>query len=223
MIQSLYYKEWHKSRWALLIILLVFTGILIYSFINISQGLRLNGIDQIWDMIVQKGVHYFEFIKYAPLMAGVLLAITQYAPEMTSKRLKLTLHLPLPESKIMLTMLSFGILSLSIIFALTYLCIYCGTRYYFPAEIASWNSIVTLPWLLGGVATYLLATWICIEPVWKQRVLNSLIAILIVVLFYFDASPDAYSYSMIYLIILTLTSIAFCFYSLIRFKDGELF
>ena len=36
MIQSIYYKEWHKSRWTLLIILLAFTGVILYSFINIS-------------------------------------------------------------------------------------------------------------------------------------------------------------------------------------------
>ncbi len=223
MIQSLYYKEWHKSRWALLIILLFFTGIIIYSFINISQNIRISGVDQVWDIIIQKGTYYFTYIKYLPLMAGILLAITQYIPEMTSKRLKLTLHLPLPESKIMLTMLSYGIINLSLIFTLVYCVVYLGTRFYFPAEIAYWNAIVTLPWLLGGITAYLLTVWVCIEPVWKQRVFNSTISILILALYYFDVMPKAYSPSMIYILIITIISGFFSFYSLIRFKDGEQF
>ncbi len=223
MIQSLYYKEWHKSRWALLLIILFFAGVIIYSFINISQNLRISGIDQTWDIIVQKGTYYFIHIKYLPLMAGILLAITQYTPEMTNKRLKLTLHLPLPESKIMLTMLSYGIINLCLIFSLVYFVIYWGTRYYFPTEIAYWNAIVILPWLLGGITAYLLTAWVSIEPVWKQRILNSIISILILALYYFDVTPKAYSPSIIYILIITIISGIFSFYSLIRFKDGEQF
>ena len=156
-------------------------------------------------------------------MAGILLAVTQYVPEMSNKRLKLTLHLPLPESKIMLIMLSYGIVNLIILFALAYCVIYLGTRCYFPTEIAYWNATITIPWLLGGIAAYLLTTWVCMEPVWKQRALNAVIAVLITSLFYFDAIPGAYNPSMLYLGIITILSITFSFYSLIRFKDGELF
>lgn len=224
MIQSLYYKEWLKSRWLLLIIFLAFAGVTLYSFINISQSLRIGGVNLVWDMIVQKGVTYFGYIKYLPLLSGVLLAIAQYAPEMSNKRLKLTLHLPLPESKIMLTMLSYGIVNLSVIFLAIYSAIYVGTRCYFTTEIACWNVTIMQPWLLGGIVSYLLTAWICIEPVWKQRVLNSIISILIVSLFYFDVTSGAYNSAMIiYLFLITVLSITFSFYSLIRFKDGELF
>lgn len=223
MLRSLYYKEWQKSRWALLIILLFFAGVITYSFINISQNLRVSGIDQVWDIIVQKGTYYFSHIKYLPLMAGIALAITQYVPEMSNKRLKLTLHLPLPESKIMLTMLSFGIINLSLIFTLVYCILYGGTITYFPSEMAYWNAIVTLPWLLGGITAYLLTVWICIEPVWKQRILNGIISILLLAPYYFEVMPKAYDPIIFYLLILTIISGFFSFHSLIRFKDGELF
>ncbi len=223
MIQSIYYKEWYKSRWTLLIILLAFTGVILYSFINISQNLRVQGINNVWDLIVQKGIYYFTPIKYLPLLAGVLLAISQYTPEMINKRLKLTLHLPLHESKIMMSMLFYGILNLILLFTMVYTAIFWGTRLYFPSEVAFWNTEVILPWLLGGIAAYLLTSWICIEPVWKQRIMNSIITILILALFYFDAIPGAYSPSLIYLTIITILSISFSFFSLIRFKDGELF
>ena len=223
MIQAIYYKEWHKSRWAILIILLLFIGILTYSFITIAQNLRVNSADNVWDMIIQKGIYYFGQVKYIPLLAGTLIAITQFVPEMINKRLKLTLHLPLSENKIMLAMLSYGVIHLCVIFLLSYSAIFIGTKYFFPSEIAHWNTIVTFPWYLGGIVAYLVTTWICIEPVWKQRVFNSLIAVCILALFYFDAAPKAYSPSLIYLVIITLLSSSFSFLSLIRFKDGELF
>lgn len=223
MIQSLYYKEWLKSRWLLLIILLSFVGVVLYSFVSISQELRVGGANQVWDLIVQKGVTYFGYVKYLPLVAGILLAISQYVPEMSNKRLKLTLHLPLAESKIMLTMLSYGVVNLFVIFAVIFVGIYLGARLYFPTEIAYWNMIVTLPWFIGGIVAYLLTAWICLEPVWKQRIYNSLISILVVALYYFDAMPEAYCPSLAYLLIIAVLSISFSFYSLIRFKDGAQF
>lgn len=223
MIESIYYKEWYKSRWTLLLILLAFTGVILYSFISISQNLRVQGINNVWDLIVQKGIYYFSTIKYLPLLAGIILAISQYTPEMINKRLKLTLHLPMHESKIMMSMLSYGIINLILIFTLVYAVIYWGTWIYFPKEVASWNTIIILPWLLGGLVAYLLTTWICLEPVWKQRIMNSVITILILALFYFDVVPGAYTPSIVYLITITILCVLFSFFSLIRFKDGELF
>ncbi len=223
MIESIYYKEWYKSRWTLLLILLAFTGVILYSFISISQNLRVQGINNVWDLIVQKGIYYFATIKYLPLLAGIILAISQYTPEMINKRLKLTLHLPMHESKIMMSMLSYGIINLILIFTLVYAVIYWGTWMYFPNEVASWNTVIILPWLMGGLVAYLLTTWICIEPVWKQRIMNSIITILILALFYFDVIPGAYTSSIVYLIVLAILCVLFSFFSLIRFKDGELF
>ncbi len=223
MIQAIYYKEWHKSRWTLLVVFFLFAATIIYALINIAQSIRISGIDPVWDMIVQKGTYYFGYIKYLPLAAAVLLGITQYAPEMANKRLKLTLHLPLSENKIMLTMLSYGVGLLILTFILAYWAIFAGTRYYFPTEVAQWNTSITLPWFLAGLTGYLLTAWICIEPVWKQRIYNSLISLAILALFFFDVIPGAYTPSTGYLVAVTILTIGFSFLSLIRFKDGELF
>jgi hypothetical protein len=188
---------------------------------NISKELRVSGAGPVWEMVVQKGITYFDYVKFLPLLAGIFLAISQYAPEMASKRLKLTLHLPLPETRIMLTMLFFGIVSLAIIFFLSYSVINTGMNFYFTYEIANWNLSAVQPWLWGGLIAYTLTTWICIEPVWRQRIFNTLVGISIVALFYFNAVSEAYRPFLPYLIILVMLSISFSFYSLIRFKDGE--
>ena len=46
--------------------------------------------------------------------------ITQFIPEMTKKRFKLTLHLPLGENRIVFLMLSYGIVCLSLLFTVSY-------------------------------------------------------------------------------------------------------
>jgi hypothetical protein len=218
---QLFFKEWIKSRWALLIILVVFAGVMVYSFISISTALRLMGAGQVWEGIVQKGFTYFDYVKFLPLLAGVLLAVVQYAPEVINKRFKLTLHLPLPEYKIMLTMLLFGVLGLAVIFLATYFAIAIGLSGYFPTEIVQWNLDAVRPWLWGGIAAYLLSAWACLEPVWRQRVFDALIACGLLALFYFGAIPGAYAPFLPILVVLIALSVSFSFYSLIRFKDGE--
>jgi len=221
MIKSLFYKEWIKSRWVLLIIAVVFAGVIGYCFMNISRSMRVAGADHIWFMVVQKELTFADYIKYIPLFAGVLLALIQFIPEMISKRLKLTLHLPMPESRIFSTMLLFGIICLLFIYIISLLVLCLGLNQYFCTEVAAWSLSMTYPWFLGGLIAYLLTAWVCIEPVWRQRIFNTIIALLIISLFYFDEMPEAYNPFMPYLIVLIIVSSTFGFYSLIRFKDGE--
>lgn len=221
MIKSIIFKEWIKSRWILFIILMIFAAVIGYTFMNVSRGLRMAGGQHIWEMIVQKGITFVDFAKYLPLLAGLLLALAQYIPEMTNKRLKLSLHLPLSESKILLYMIGYGLVSLIILFALAYTLLYAGLYHFFCSEVAQWNMAKANPWFLGGLISYLLASWVCIEPVWKQRILNSIIALISVWVFYFDETAEAYSPFIGYLILLVIAGISFSFYSLIRFKDGE--
>lgn len=221
MIKSLFYKEWIKSRWVLLIIVVAFAGVIGYSFMNISRSLRVAGADHIWFMIIQKELTFADFIKYIPLFAGLVLALAQYVPEMVNKRLKLTLHLPMREGRIFSTMLIFGICGLLCIYAISLLVLCIGLNSYFCPEIAAWSLSVTYSWFLGGIMTYLLTVWICLEPVWKQRIFNALIAVPTVFLFYFDEKPEAYNPFMLCLFALIVAGFTFSFRSLIRFKDGE--
>lgn len=221
MIKSIFFKECVKTRWVIVLIILIFVAVIAYSFMNVSRGLRVAGSSHIWDMIVQKNIVFVSFVYYVPLLAGLLLGISQYAPETVNKRLKLTLHLPIKESHNLLTMLAFGVLTLSVIFAVAYVALNIGFNHYFCTEIAAWNMAKVTPWLFGGIAAYLLCAWICIEPVWKQRIFNSIISLLIVWLFLFDETPNAYNPFLPWLIGGVVLSVIFSFYSLVRFKEGK--
>ena len=200
---------------------LVLAGVVGYILIEISRIIRVSSEVATWEMVIQNGVTFIKQLNFLPLIGGILLGVVQFVPEMTNKRLKLTLHLPMPETKILLSMLLFGLICLIILFGLTYVAVYLGFGKFFASEIVIWNLNLLLPWLLGGIIAYLLTVWICIEPVWRQRIFDSIIAILIVSLFYFKAIPGAYSPILGYLVILIILSVSFSFYSLIRFKDGE--
>jgi|AGTN01.1.fsa_nt_gi hypothetical protein len=221
MIKSILFKEYIKCRWLLLVMSVVLAGGIGYVLIDVSRMIRLSSATQIWEMVIQNGVTFVELFNFLPLIGGVLLGVVQFVPEMINKRLKLTLHLPMAESKILLSMLMFGLISLMVLFALTYTAVSVGLRNYFSYEIVHWNLHMLLPWLLGGIISYLITAWICMEPVWKQRIFDAVIGVLMVSLFYLKAVPGAYGPLLGYLVVLTIASISFSFYSLIRFKDGE--
>ncbi|MDR2805467.1 MAG: hypothetical protein LBB85_07475 [Dysgonamonadaceae bacterium] len=220
MYQSLLYKEWIKTRSAVLIIAAVFLGAGIYSFLKLNEGIRLSGIVMVWENTVQKDPLFFPYFEYLPLLAGILLAITQYIPELQFKRLKLTLHLPLKESNILLTMLLYGIGILVLLTLITVPLLLWGLGRQFPAEMVCAGFQQLLPWFLACPVAYLITAWVCLEPQWKQRILNVLPGILFLSLFLLRTRSGAYQPFDPYLIVALIASFFFPFYSTTRFKEG---
>jgi hypothetical protein len=200
---------------------IVFVGIGVYSFMRIEEDIRLLGMVNYWDSLIQKEVSFFSYFKFLPLLLGALLAIMQYVPELQSKRLKLTLHLPLSDWKIIATMLVYGltVVLLFVIISLTLLLL--GLRINFPPEVVTAVFKDILPWFLAGLAAYLLASWVCIEPVWRQRVLNFLPTVGTLSFFFISGKPGAYQPMFVYLIVFVAIAFSFSFYSAIRFKEGK--
>jgi hypothetical protein len=209
-----------KTRSAVIVIAAVFLGTGIYSFMKLNESIRLSGIVNVWENTIQKDPSLFPYFEYLPLLAGILLAISQYVPELQFKRLKLTLHLPLNENSIVLTMLLYGagILSLLILVALPLLL--WGVSLRFPSEIVYTAFKQLFPWFLAGQAAYLITAWICLEPQWKQRILNSIPGILLLSLFLLRSKSGAYQPFEPYLIGALIASFFFAFYSTQRFKEG---
>jgi hypothetical protein len=130
------------------------------------------------------------------------------------------LHLPLPESRIIATMLAYGLFALFILFLATSVILQTGLSLYYPPEIITAMNWKCAPWLLAGFAGYLFSAWICFEPVWKQRVFNALIATGLLILFHLEGPSGAYIPFLPWLAGLTLISFSFPFYSASRFKEG---
>lgn len=143
----------------ILLALIVAVGLVIYTFINTAQMFRVSGAAEVWYNIVVNDLPLLNgAIQWFPLFLGVILSFAQFVPEMAEKRLKLTLHLPMPESRIISTMLLYGIVTLLTIFILMYSAISVGSVLYYPAEIIATMSLKSLPWFIAGVYAYLLVT-----------------------------------------------------------------
>lgn len=217
---SLFYKEWIKTRKVLLLTAIVFACFIIYTFINVGQMFRIGGAVQVWADVMLKDVSLLPRMEWLPLIFSVLFGLTQFVPEMTSKRLKLTLHLPMPEGKIICTMLMYGLVSLLLLYILIYAVLIIGMGIYYPAEIVISMCKASAPWFLAGIAGYLFIAWICFEPVWRQRVLNALIAVYALTFFMINSKSGAYMPFIPYLVVLIIIAYIFPFYSMYRFKEG---
>jgi len=220
MWKSIIYKEWIKTRSVVAIIVVIFLGVGIYSLMKVNESIRLMGIVLIWETAVQKDPVLFSYFEYLPLLAGVLLAITQYIPELHLKRLKLTLHLPMNENKILLTMLLYGIVVIGILLFVSLPLLMWGLSQHFPKEIVCASFQQTLPWFLAGLAAYVITSWVCLEPQWKQRILNIIPGLIFLSLFFLDAKSGTYAFFVPYLIGAIIISFFFSFYSTARFKEG---
>lgn len=221
MIQALFYKEWIKTRRMVFLSAIIFACIIIYSLINTAQTFRLEGSIQAWSGVILKDVPVLpSFVQWAPFLTALMIAFMQFVPEMNNKRLKLTLHLPRPESRILSVMLCYGITVLAGIFLITYIILTILFSAYYPAEILKLVLWKSLPWFLGGLASYLLAAWICIEPVWRQRIFNTIISVCLLSIFTISAISGAYIPMFVVLIVATIASFTFPFYSAARFKEG---
>lgn len=76
------------------------------------------------------------------------------------------------------------------------------------------------PWYLAGLTLYLLTAWICLEPTWKRRLANLLIAVGVCRIFFLSDTPQAYDGMLPWLALLLVCSLFFPLLSVYRFKQG---
>ena len=73
--------------------------------LRIGRTIAIQGIDHLWVVMVQKDAIFIDLLQFVPLLIGILLAAVQFFPEMQRKCLKLTLHLPYSQKKMVMSML----------------------------------------------------------------------------------------------------------------------
>ena len=218
---AMYYKEWIKTRWYLLLAFLTLMGFTGYSMLRFYRALGMKGAEHLWEVMLTRDAIFVDLLTYIPVLLGIVLALVQFMPEMHRKCLKLTLHLPCSHQRMLYEMLSFGIVSLLVLFAVSFLILFAFFSKYLAPELCSHVLLTTLPWYLSGWAAYLLLSWICLEPTWKMRVFNLIITLLILRIFFLSSSPEAYNYFLPGLTVLTLLTGSFSAISVQRFKEGK--
>ena len=104
MIKAIFYKEWIKMRCFYPLSALFLFGATAYALLRVQRVITFKGAAHVWEVMLEKEVVFIDILQYLPALLGVLLAVVQFVPEMAQKRLKLTLHLPFPQWKMILLM-----------------------------------------------------------------------------------------------------------------------
>ena len=81
--------------------------------------------------------------------------------------------------------------------------------------------MTALTWYIAGFTGYLLTAWICLEPTWKRRILNIVIAVCVLRVFFLSAVPEAYNSFLPVLIGYTSLTVLLSMLSVYRFKTGQ--
>ena len=220
MIKAIFYKEWIKMRWFCLVAALFLAGFTAYALLRVQRVITFKGAAHIWEVMLEKEVVFIDILQYLPVLLGVLLALVQFIPEMTHKRLKLTLHLPFPQRKMILLMMGVGLAALAVLSAVQAFVLWCYFHTLLAPELVSRILLTSLPWYLAGLALYPLAAWVCLEPTWRRRVADILVAVGVCRLFFLSKTPQAYDGMLPWLLALLLCVLFFPLLSVYRFKQG---
>ncbi len=191
-----------------------------YALLRVQRVITFKGAAHVWEVMLEKEVVFIDILQYLPALLGVLLAVVQFVPEMAQKRLKLTLHLPFPQWKMILLMSGIGLGALALLFIVQTAVLWGYFHALLVPELVARILLTALPWYLAGLTLYLLTAWICLEPTWKRRLANLLIAVGVCRIFFLSDTPQAYDGMLPWLALLLVCSLFFPLLSVYRFKQG---
>ena len=60
-MNAIFYKEWIKTRWYLLLALVVTVGFAGYSMLRINRVVTLKGVEHVWEVMLQRDAVFVDF------------------------------------------------------------------------------------------------------------------------------------------------------------------
>ncbi len=221
MEKAILMKEWLKTRRVFLVSLLLAIAVAGYAVLMMNRLIELKGVDHLWLIMLLKDNTFVDIIKYIPLVIGIAIAVAQMVPEMTQKRLKLTLHLPYPQRRLVSLMLLTGVLELLVIYLIQIVILAVYDSTILPRELVCRVLLTTLPWYFAGFTAYLFTTSICLEGTWKMRVILGLLCIASLMIYFLQPALEAYNGMLLVMLVFTFLLTLLSFGSVIRFKEGR--
>ena len=222
MIKSLLYKEWLKTRWVILCLVALLAGFCLYDFLVLSKNCELVGYAYLWEYALDKNSVIVDNMSFLPIVCALLLSISQFVPESYRKCLKLTLHLPLNQSRTVCVMQGYGLVVLTVLFALQTLAVCLFSGHYLVWELVRRIVLSALVWYCAGIGVYVWMSAICLEPKWGMKIFEALLLCVLTGLYYLSNDAMAYRHGLLPLFVATvLCALILIHYSVLRFKDGE--
>lgn len=220
MTGAVFYKEWLKTRWYYAASAVAVAGFTAYCLMRISRVVTLKGPEHVWEILISRDTVFIEPMRYVFLAVGIGMAVFQFTPEMSLKRLKLTLHLPCPRRRMVFAMLSFGVLLLAGLWAATDAALWCYLRPAFAPELMEKIMMTGLTWQLAGLAGYFLCVWTVLEPSWKARIGAILLSAAVLRVFFISPRSQAYDSLLGPMAVFVALSAGLSWLSVCRFKTG---
>lgn len=222
MTKAIFFKELLKTRKVFWISLLVAILFAVYAIMCIRRVGTTHGVEHIWLIMLMKDQTFIDVIKYLPPVIGIAIGAAQMSPETQQKRLKLTLHLPYPQDKLIATMICAGLVECFAIFLVQILII----GLYYASVITSemtWGVVLnTLPWYIAGLNAYLFTAAVCLEGTWRRRIIMGLIGAAVISVYYMQPALQAYNGIIIGAVVISLILVLLSINSVNRFKEGRI-
>lgn len=220
MVRSLFFKEWLKTRMAVVLAGVATMGLCAYLLITIGRVMESHGMMAVWDTLLNRDTLLIEPLRFVPIVVGVLLGVAQILPEMTQKRIKLTLHLPIENWKSIGIMVLYGAVVMIGLVVLNLGVCFGVMSVWLPAEILKHIFLTAVVWYLAGLLAYFFTVWVVLEPTWKLRIPEMLFAAACLRGFYMSTMPEAYNAFLPIMAVFTVLCSALPLLSIDRFKKG---
>jgi hypothetical protein len=221
MLKAILYKEWIKLRWAVIVIAGLTILSLAYSIGMINYYIEFQGAFQNWMYVIGKSLllKNIVFVKFLPLITGLVFALLQFVPEMSRNRMRLSYHLPISEKKLLLSSVGIGYMFLLAEIIFLFLGLWLVVSINYPAEVVQKALLSTIPWFLGGSAVYFLTAFIILEPSWIYRIIYGVVSYGIVTMYYEASTYDQYRSLWAFILIVALMPLTILFAGH-RFRRG---
>lgn len=221
MYKALIFKEWLKTRRVFIVSLIAALLVALYVILSMNSLIAANGVCALWLAMIIKDASFVDAVKYLPLIIGIAMGVAQMAPEMSHKRLKLTLHLPYPQMRLVAIMLAAGLAQLIIIYIVQAAAIAIYDATILTPGLVGRVMLTMLPWYLAGLCAYLFVSAICLEGTWYTRIILALIGIAVMMIMFLQSGTmAAYNNMIITIIVLIVILTVLSFGSIVRFKEG---
>ncbi len=220
MFTAIAFKEWLKIRWTFLAMVLVCAGITVNVALDISHLMTLEKATSVWSYVILMQYPFYSSFRYLPLLVGVAVAVAQFVPEVLQARLKLALHLPLRENRVLLWMVTYGGGMVLALLLLTLLAAVGVTIRSFPSAVVRSMVWTMAPWFVAGIISYFLTATIVVESRWLRRVFLILLAYGFLDTLVLHVAIEAYRPSLLWFVLLGLLTTTGILVSGHRFRKG---
>ncbi|MFN2344038.1 MAG: hypothetical protein ABR542_11840, partial [Desulfonatronovibrio sp.] len=149
MISSILLKEWLKLKYFFTGLLVLNIGVCLKIYFDIRGLIQSEHPEMIWYEAIHMHNVFFKDIMFFPLVTGLVLAASQLVPEISRRRMRISLHLPLHRDWLMLSSIVTGLFFFLIVAGISVVFIYFTIRAWFPYEVSMTVLTTMGPWILA--------------------------------------------------------------------------